>query len=208
MSSAKPSPPGDSADSTPTLLGMFLSLMVLIAAGYIAFKVFRSGETPGTTHPAVGKPLPSFAAPSLADPPGEPATLEGLRGQVALIDYWGPWCPPCRQELPHLVALAQARKGKPFRLVLVSCSSRPDDDQTELAVQSREMLAALGTRQPVYGDPDLSNRRSLVKAASLDGFGYPTTVLLDQEGVLRGLWIGYLDGQETEIAEAIDRLLP
>lgn len=33
---------------------------------------------------------------------GQQITLSDLRGQVVLIEFWGSWCTPCRQSMPHI----------------------------------------------------------------------------------------------------------
>jgi hypothetical protein len=39
----------------------------------------------------------------------------------------------------------------------------------------------------------------LAEVARLDGFGYPTSVLLDRDHVIRALWLGYKIGMESEL---------
>ena len=36
-------------------------------------------------------------------------TFEAIRGPV-LINVWGSWCEPCKQEIPHLVDVAEEKK--------------------------------------------------------------------------------------------------
>ncbi len=33
---------------------------------------------------------------------GKPAHLSDLRGKVVVLNFWGTWCPPCKDELPAL----------------------------------------------------------------------------------------------------------
>lgn len=35
---------------------------------------------------------------------GQPVSLSQLRGKVAVVNFWATWCPPCRKEMPDLVA--------------------------------------------------------------------------------------------------------
>lgn len=57
--------------------------------------------------PLVGKPMPEFSLPSVADP----ATVVGaadIKGRVALVNVWGTWCVECRHEHEFLLELARA----------------------------------------------------------------------------------------------------
>lgn len=43
---------------------------------------------------------------------GRQVRLAGLRGTPLVVNVWAQWCGPCRQEAPHLTAVAQRLAGK------------------------------------------------------------------------------------------------
>ncbi|MEO8498078.1 MAG: TlpA family protein disulfide reductase [Planctomycetota bacterium] len=163
---------------------------------------------PAEPHPSVGLAMGSFQLTPLVGDTA-PVTLESLRGEVVLINFWGTWCGPCLIEFPHLVELNDRLKGdKRFRFIPVSCGPGGSEVPTEqLRAETAAYLGRLNANLDVYSDPGSAATLSLVNAARLDRFGYPTTVLLDQDGTIQGLWQGYAPGVEAEMEEAIKVLL-
>jgi peroxiredoxin len=71
-----------------------------------------------------GKPAPDFTAD---DTEGHPVSLSSRLGNgYVLLDFWASWCPPCRKENPHLVALYHEYKDKGFDIFSVSLDRTKD----------------------------------------------------------------------------------
>ncbi len=123
--------------------------------------------------PITGAPAPEF---TLKDLDSQDLTLSAYRGQVVLINFWATWCGPCRDEMPALERRYEQLKD----LGLVVLAVNLDEPITEVSAFANEY----GLTFPVLLDPGaVVNDLYRVRA-------YPTTFILNREGVIRRLHIG------------------
>lgn len=75
--------------------------------------------------------------------------LEASLRQTVLVDFWAPWCNPCRQLAPVLERLVTATKGK-VRLVKMNIDQEPDI-AAQLGVKSIPAVVAFQRGRPTDG---------------------------------------------------------
>ena len=68
-------------------------------------------------------PAPKWQAQDLN---GNVFSLEELKGQIIILNFWASWCLPCHKEFPELIAATKWAKGN-VSLVAVSVDSSKED---------------------------------------------------------------------------------
>lgn len=156
----------------------------------------------------VGKRLPEVGLVALDDT-SKSIGMADLAGKVVLVDLWGPWCLPCRLELPHIAALAKKYRDRPdFQLLAITCGSpRMPEDMGVLGRQTQRYLLQANLDLPTYLDPDAVTRRAIIMAGNLTDFGLPMVFLMDRQGVIRNVWTSYDPSYPEEMDQSITRLL-
>lgn len=155
----------------------------------------------------MGQRFPALELEPLGEA-SQPVRLSDLAGKVVVLNFWGTWCPPCRQEIPELEAMYRRLAGhERFRLLAVSCLPRPAEEEAleELKNDTTAFLRSKGLSIPAYADPSGVTRAAFRQLGGRSIF--PTTVLLDGQGVVRGVWVGYAPGVVEEIERRVARLL-
>lgn len=183
---------------------------VLITVGLVLVVLMRTRGTPpsdGRHGPAIGKSLAKFDVKELSNPESH-IRLEDLRGKVVLVNFWGPWCLFCREEMPRLVKLDERyRQRKDFQFVAIACAQAVDEETHEFKKRSIDYLESIEADFPIYLDPGGATRFAVAEASTVKGFGYPTTLILDQQGNIRGYWDGFQRGDEVHMQTLLEELL-
>src|SRR5436190_6816113 len=69
----------------------------------------------------------------LEDVAGNRVSKSDLAGKVLIVDIWGTWCPPCRMEIPHFVALNRKYNNQGLAIVgLIRERTRNKKQETDL----------------------------------------------------------------------------
>ncbi|MCC9605372.1 TlpA family protein disulfide reductase [Blastopirellula sp. JC732] len=172
------------------------AILFAVLIGLCVILVIRAMQPPPQqSHPWVGQQLSAVEFLPLLNTE-QTITAASLQGKVTLINYWGPWCPPCLAELPGLVRLSRDLKEEAeFQFIPVSCSRDSlggRENMTELAGDSADILQRINViGLPVYADATGVSRTELNSFASFAA--YPTTILVDRNGVIQRVWVGAYD---------------
>ncbi len=109
---------------------------------------------------------------------GAEDSLSAYRGRVVLIDFWATWCRPCIDVLPELRDLVSELPADRFTLLAISVDERLE---TVTTLIEREPMP--WTNWHVGVDSDI--------ARAWDVRGFPTYVLVDEEGLILARTSGF-----------------
>ena len=125
----------------------------------------------------------------------EAFTLNALKGQGVVLNFWATWCAPCVREMPALDNLAAKLKDRGVRVVTLA-----------------EDRKALELVPPFYTDRGIQNldiyydlKSELSRAMSIEGL--PTTLLISADGREIGRVQGPLEWDADVIADYLAKTL-
>jgi thiol-disulfide isomerase/thioredoxin len=118
----------------------------------------------------------------LPDIYGNLVRLSDYQGKVVILDLWGTWCPPCRQEVPHFIELYRKYHDKGLEILGVNFEMKPPSESArvvrDFVYQHRiPYRCLLGDQSVLQQVPDFA--------------GFPTTIFLDRTGKVRAKVVGY-----------------
>lgn len=183
-----------------TQIGLIGSAILLATAVASAF--FKGKEaTPATVavnSPASGAMTNPGMPPSPANPVALPETvsaasinlveggskkLADYKGKVLIVDLWATWCGPCRQEIPHLIELANQYKDQGVEVLGLT-----NEDPAADAPKVKEFAKQFKINYPLgWADQNLS-----VGIMRLGGrSGIPQTLIIGRDGRVRNHFVGF-----------------
>ena len=124
----------------------------------------------------------AFTAPDLD---GHMISTATLRGKVVIVNFWATWCPPCREEIPDLIALQERYKDK-LQIVGVSQDSGNVDSVRRFATEH-------GMNYPtVMSSAEIEQRFPGI-------YALPTSFVLDRDGRIAQKHVGLLNASLTDL---------
>jgi len=156
--------------------------------------VFGAGNAVAATASTSVQAAPSMRQP-ITTKDGTAFTLDTLRGQPVLINFWASWCAPCIAEMPSLQKAAEQLQPDGIVVLLVSLDRGG-------AKKSLPVLAANGVTAPRLGfDPKAALSREMGVS------GLPTSFLLsaDQRHCL--VYVGPREWHENAMQDEMRRFV-
>lgn len=165
------------------VVGAAAVVVVAMTLGYRAGSQLGDRDPDGPSPWTAGWDAPQvwleIRAPDVEfrDTEGGVARLTDYAGQIVLLNFWGTWCPPCLAEIPHLIEVQEVLAGLGGTIVGPAVGSGSAEDVLRFADEH-------GINYPLW----LSDYETAV--GRFGAAGYPFTLLIDGEGIIRKQYLG------------------
>lgn len=164
-------------------------IFVISALVLFALSLFAQDEA---TLVKVGDKAPDF---TFADENGKSTKLSDLKGKVVWINFFATWCPPCRQELPHLQkeVYNKLKNNNNFELIILGREHSWEEINKFTNDNKFDM--------PFY--PDMGRKVFSIYASQ----NIPRNFIIDKDGKIAVASIGFTEKEFTEIVGKVEEML-
>ena len=135
----------------------------------------------------------------------EPIALEHLRGRVVLLDFWATWCGPCIATFPRLRSWHKKYGGEDFIILGVTQYYGEQAGKKMSRLQELDYLNEFKAKHKLPYPFAITGPSEARMKYGINAF--PTTVLLDRNGVVRYVGIGAGLEESENLEDMIKKVL-
>lgn len=165
-----------------------IMLLILVAISFILYvSVVKDGEKVVK----VGDKAPLFELKNLE---GEKVALSDYKGKGVILNFWGTWCNPCKEEMPDLNRMNKIYHSKGVEVLTVHVKDSPQQVKqffSELPEEVELMVALDGS-----GD--------VMRAYNANDL--PNTYVIDKNGIIKAHHKGQMS--RADIKKYMDMVQP
>ena len=170
-----------------------LSVIVAVAVGWGVARYLRGVQSQANLGGGAGgkltlrllsTPTPLPASFTFHDLDGRTISSESLRGKVTIVNFWATWCPPCRAEIPDLIALQDKYRDQ-LQIIGVSQDETGPEGVRQFATEQRMNYPI------VMSTPELERIFTGI-------YALPTSFIIDRTAQIVQKHVGMLNAETTE----------
>jgi thiol-disulfide isomerase/thioredoxin len=121
--------------------------------------------------------------------------LKDLRGKAVILDFWATNCPPCIEEIPHLLEL-KAKYGEELVLVGLHVGDDEDRKQVPAFVEKLKITYPLAYPDSALTDFVFQNNSAI-----------PQTAVFDRSGTMVRKIVGFNAQIKRDLDQAVEQAI-
>ena len=173
--------------SKTKLFAVAAGIALILGAAYFAVSKLPTNAGGGDASAVQDVSSEPIFAASFKDLDDKLQPLKQWRGKVVVLNFWAPWCPPCRAEIPGFIELQNRYRER--GLVFVGLAL---DEKINVQAFADEM----GINYPVLlGEMDGVD---LARKIGNRLGGLPFTVVIDRNGKIADSELGGVSSERLE----------
>ncbi|MNI34404.1 Thiol-disulfide oxidoreductase ResA [compost metagenome] len=165
---------------------LFIFSIVLIIGVFTIISNLSASDS--KKYPQVGSKAPDF---SLAGLDGKTHDMSAYKGKLVVANFWGTFCPPCKEEMPALQRQHEKWSNQGVAIVGINLDKNKITVQSFMDQYKLNFPVVLDTKEVVRRDYGVTE--------------YPTTFFITPDGKVAVKRIGEMT--ESYIDETIQSLL-
>jgi thiol-disulfide isomerase/thioredoxin len=168
-------------------LGIAVAVALAMGASYWIAAQRSASVTASQPPPPADVRAADFWAAQLPDLAGNPQPIKQWLGKVVVVNFWAPWCPPCRKEIPGFIRL-QDRLGSQGLQIVGVALDQEDKVLAYVDETGMDYPILLGGMQAVELGQAAGNRMG----------GLPYSVVFDRQGNAVAALVGEVTEERLE----------
>lgn len=144
---------------------------------------------------APGRPLKPIGEMSWTSFAGNVSKIKDFQGKVIILDFWATYCPPCIEEIPHLLEL-QAKYGGDLQVIGLHVGG--EDDRPKVP----EFVENLKITYPLAYPEDLLTSYVFGQESAI-----PQTAIFDKNGQMIKKIVGFNPAIKKDLDETVDKAI-
>jgi thiol-disulfide isomerase/thioredoxin len=149
----------------------------------------------GTNAPVA--PSKTIGEMSWTDDKGGIHKVSELQGKAVILDFWATFCPPCRDEIPHLNSLLAKNGADNLTVIGLNVGGEEDPPEKIAAFQKQTKID-----YPIALPDD-----ALVNFVFAERDDIPQTLVLDRNGRIVDKFVGFGPAIQSDLDNAVTRAL-
>jgi thiol-disulfide isomerase/thioredoxin len=133
---------------------------------------------------------------------GTKTKVSDHKGKNLILNLWGIWCGPCREEMPHLAQMQKQYADKGLEVISLNVGDNLlNPEPIENIKKFQEQMKLEYTLARI--DRDAVNQFYIVSKQQ----AIPQTFMVDKDGRLRGVFVGGGPNMFNQIQQTLDKMM-